>query len=274
MIKYFHPVYVVPVLAAFIVGIVGNRISEYLAGPWEIVLLIVAVIFVVASVWMKAREETITVSMSPPITLRLPVDKERYAKKGIIVFVSLYKPMGDKSTAKNLGVNGRCQAAKQNNYKLLDLPNSNLGSAITSIITHRSRLEHCWLIATETDKPEASSITYLPVLETYLEEVEHMACEFHQTTIPFGDDAQVVSKSRDLVKDIFRQSEEFNLAEQDIVADITGGTRSVILGMILACQDEKRDVQLVGTTYDGLGNPDYTHPFPMLFSFETKVEPR
>ena len=74
-------------------------------------------------------------------------------------------------------------------------------------------------------------------------------------------------KARDVVDGIYREAAaEYKLKPKDMIADITGGTKGMGLGMFFACVDGSRDLEFIGTHYDENAKP--TDLLPMIFDFE------
>ena len=73
-----------------------------------------------------------------------------------------------------------------------------------------------------------------------------------------------------MVNTIYQEARErFHLQDQDIVADFTGTSKSMSMGMILACLDRRRILQYIGSHYDSAGNRQ-EGSFPILFTFVVK----
>ncbi|MFQ5577273.1 MAG: hypothetical protein ACE5G8_09840, partial [Anaerolineae bacterium] len=193
-------------------------------------------------------------------------------RRGFIGFVSLYKPHAGTAAAA-LSPQERRQAVDALDFDRLQLEASNFRPIIEAIFSHKSELEHCWLLTTKGQQTPGSS-PYAPLLVAYLRERKGIRCKFHHGeayTISLDDDALIFSKTYDQVQRILKQTERLKIASQELVADITGGVRSMTLGMILACLNGDRDVEFVGTRYDERGEPA-GDPFPIIFSFEPLLE--
>lgn len=238
-----------------------------------IAALFILALSVSARFWWR-NPERVGLNIQPVKTLRTEAEKSQHARRGLIAFVSLYKPVGQ-SGAKELGPTDWQTAAEQWDYQLLDFPNSNLATTIEAVITHASRLEHCWLIGTTATRPEIpGSNVYIPALVEYLRQEQKVACEFHygpEFNLSLDDDALVFDKTMDLLHKIFEQAEKMGLGVSDVIADFTSGIRSMTLGMILACLDGDRDIEMIGTRYGPEGKW-VGPPFPVVFSFEPVLE--
>jgi hypothetical protein len=158
-------------------------------------------------------------------------------------------------------------------FDRLQVEESNLWPTIEAVVSHASRLEHCWLLATR-GQHEPGSSPYAPVLAAYLRERKGVKCRFYYGeayTISLDDDALVLSKAYDQVQRVVAQATRLGLPPQELVADITSGFRSMALGMVLACLNGDQDVQFEGTRYDKLGQPT-GKLFPIIFGFEPTLE--
>lgn len=176
-------------------------------------------------------------------------------KKGLIVTVSLPYPAIDWNA---------------------EIPiTSNLYTLLTAIKAHGSTLEHIWLLGTADPKEGKGSGSILADLTDYIgrnreslglkkdPKIEHLE------TIPMDFDNQVTECVRKTVDEVFDHAAYYGLKQSDIIADCTGGTKSMTLGVILACLEEDRDIQLVGSRYKEDGRPDGSSAFPMIFEYTT-----
>jgi hypothetical protein len=257
-------------------AVILDAISGYiinLGGLWLTAVFILGGLLGLVWLWYKVQPKPVRATFEAPVTLRQPVDRLTYARRGLIVFVSLFRPQ-DHSPAAKLKPEQWLEAARAEDFETLNLPDSNLATAITSIVSHHHKLAHCWLVSTSAaGGDQLGSHYYAPALVKYLREVEGMDCQFYYDetlAIPLDDDALVAVKTQDRIEQIFKECEALDLTDNDIVADISGCPRSMILGMILACLDGSRDIQFIGTHYDEQARPTGT-PFPVLFAFDTEV---
>jgi len=267
-------------LASFVMGWVTEVSAKFLPGGdlW----ILAALVLLALGLWSLAlrltprRQLVRPVFQRPPLILRTPTEKQAHARQGVVAFISLYTPRPG-SPARSLTADERLAAARNLDYKRLDLENSNLWPTIQAITTHVSRLEHCWLVSTTAaDVTRHGSFLYAPVLAKYLEE----ACQIppdriHGYTddryaIPLDDDALVTVKTYEVMEKIFTEAEGLGLSNKEMVADFTSGFRSMPLGMILACLDGSRDIQFQGSHYNEQGDP-VNGLFPILFDFEAQL---
>lgn len=208
-----------------------------------------------------------------PRTIRTAGDAERYARRGYVGFVPLYKPLRH-SAANQLSVEQRLEAAKNLDFDALDIANSNLQPTVQAISTHAARLGHCWLLSTACADPSApGSQPYVRLLAEYLRQVKNLRCHFHygepRYCVPLDDDSLVLSKTYDHVRDIFIEAEKLGIGPQEIIGDVTTGTRSMMLGIALACLDQDHDFEFVGTRYNEEGQPTGAL-LPVIYSVEAQ----
>jgi hypothetical protein len=267
-------------VAGLTLGLLLDFASDWLTGSGAGLVPLVALIFIAAlsvSAWLWWRDPSrVGLALQPVKTLRTEAEKRQHARRGLIALVSLYRPTEENPAARLTPEDWRA-AAKQRDYAALDLPNSNLATTIEAITSHASQLEHCWLIGTTAANPEiAGSHVYIPALVAYLNRERDLGCTFHygqEFNLSLDDDALVFDKTVDIVREIFLHAESIGLGAPDVIADFTGGMRSMTLGMILACLDGDRDIEMIGTRYSPEGNWTGA-PFPIIFRFEPILQQR
>jgi len=264
----------------FLVAIMGNLLSDYLpqlGRPAVILFLFLLAMVGFVFLLFKARGQRLRVVINRFVTLRDPEERRREARRGLIVFVSLYNP-SHTSKAKGLTAQEKQEAAKSLNYETLDLENSNLQPAIEAVFAHASRLEHCWLVSTTaTGEGAGSSLAYASVLARYLTKVKGTQCQFYGTSdsryaVSLDEDSAVTTKTRDLIRHIFDEAAGLGLGKKDLVADFTGCPKGMTLGLILACLSNARDIQFMGTHYNDLAQP-VGGLYPVLFDFGVEASP-
>jgi len=276
MRSFFTPERIILILFGFLFGVVGDLFANWLVESNR--LVIYGFFFLLAGVAILALRQELKPkhieTRVEAITLQSPLARYDNARKGLIVFVSYYKPVKI-PPAERLSRETYLAAAKALDYETLQLEHSNLQPAIEAVITHASRLEHCWLISTVgRNGQEAGTHPYVDVLAHYLQEARQMKCQFHkglEYAIPLDVDSEITLQTRNKINQIFQEAEKLGLHSEDMVADFTGGFRSMTLGLILACLPRNRDIQFAGTHYDANGNPG-EDLFPILFNFEPKIQ--
>lgn len=120
-------------------------------------------------------------------------------------------------------------------------PGSRTTPAENAIKAHLGSLEHCWIIAgpdspgaTPTSRENAEQL-----IKIY--RVLKPTVEFYPKSL---DDEHNPKMAFHLVQAIYHEALARGLAEGEIVADYTGGTKSMTAGMVLACSaSEERNAQ-------------------------------
>jgi CRISPR-associated protein (Cas_Cas02710) len=137
------------------------------------------------------------------------------------------------------------------------------------------KLQHCWVICTEAS---------LPFVEAMVHRLENNGrVQFHYGHYSeLKDDSGnslslMVPEDRlddpnyiqDLVNAIYRDAGVKGLQESEVIADYTGGTKSMTAGMVLACVDPSRQLQY----YSQQGLPTDKDP-PMKVSISYAIAPK
>lgn len=259
-------------LFGLLIGLIFAAITEWFVTsglaflPWLFILTALIGVIVLILYWRKPPG--IEVAIQSPRTIRSAEESRRYARRGFIGFVPLYTPKPGAAAAR-LSAQERAQAVEAHNFEALQLEESNLRPTIEAILSHASRLEHCWLLATRGHDTPGSS-PYAPLLAAYLRARGLGKCKFYYGqayTIALDDDALVLSKTYDQLQRVLAQAARLGLAPRELVADFTTGFRSMTLGMVLACLSRDQDLEFVGARYNEQGQPE-GDLFPIIFSFE------
>ena len=265
-------------LAGFCFGLLVSVFSNWIYEKGEKAIYILFAVLVVsgliAVVLYLRHLGGIEVAIRIPLIIRRPTEAQEYARRGFVGFVPLYTPQRG-TEADGLSGEERQQAIESLDFDRLQPEKSNLQPTIVAILSHSSRLEHCWLLATSGEE-FAGSLPYAHLLAEYLRQRKGLDCQFHygeEYTISMDDDALMLDKTYKQVRRVFGEATREKIPPPEMVADITTGVRSAALGMILACLDRDRDIEFVGTRYNEKGRPT-GRLFPIIFSFEPILEQR
>jgi len=128
-------------------------------------------------------------------------------------------------------------------------------SAGIAITYHQPVLQTCWLIAT------AGEGGSLPVAQKLEEQSRAAGIQPHVLAVadPFS-----VQETYELVERIYREDvPKANLAEDQVIADFTGGVKPMSAGMILAC-GETRSMQYMYGRKEGIAS------IPRLIEFQPR----
>ncbi|MBE9077431.1 hypothetical protein IQ241_08995 [Romeria aff. gracilis LEGE 07310] len=131
----------------------------------------------------------------------------------------------------------------------------------------RGNLRYCWLICTpdslETTKAFLHSLAQqyasIPIPFKIYENADQLIPPADQTNLALHirlimlepDRIHDPNRSRQLVDQVYSEAEkQIGLEASDIVADYTGGTKSMTAGMVLACTAPDRYLEYLGSQYD------------------------
>jgi hypothetical protein len=121
-------------------------------------------------------------------------------------------------------------------------PGDRTTPAENAVKAHLSTLEHCWVIC-GPDRPNqrpTSRENAAAIKERY-GAARQPPVSFYLREVRDEDNPQ---QTYHLVRSIYEEAKAFGLAENDIIADYTGGTKSMTAGMVLACStSEDRDTE-------------------------------
>lgn len=241
---------------SFVFGWVTNTLSGSYVIPTTIAWIVAGVCFVAYIVNMVQLHERIQAKAT---SFKVPSGEKassvHKSKKGLIVSVSPPRPDIDWSA---------------------EIPTtSNLHTLLTAIKAHGSSLERIWLLGTADPEQGRGSGSIFNDLKGYiLRNKESLGLQNEVIVdylglIPMKFDNQVTECARRAVDEVFDHAADYGLKQRDIIADCTGGTKSMTLGVILACLEEDRDIQLIGSEYKPDGWPDGATASPMIFEYTT-----
>lgn len=257
----------------FLIGVVSNVFANYISGidglGLSIGLAILALSVLVVAVVGALKPKFTRIRYFKQLTLRTPHERKTAARKGLIVVVPWYNgKIEPPNTIEMLR-----KETQLGNYSEMDFEGTNFAHVVEAIVSHATRLEHCWLISTtNTDPKDPCSKDFVPALIRFLQEKRDIKCKFHweEHTILLDDDAQVTDRTLNQVRSIYQQAQNLGLVDKDILADFTGGLRSIALGIFLSSLDGNRDIQFIGTHYDEKGRPTGDR-YPMISQFELQT---
>ena len=131
-------------VAGLTLGLLLDFASDWLKGAGATFMILIFALFAVAlvtSTWLWWRDPgRVGLNLEPVKTLRSDAEKRQYARRGLVAFVSLFRPAPG-SAAARLAPEDWQAAARAEDYARLDLPNSNLGTTIEAVASHASRIE-------------------------------------------------------------------------------------------------------------------------------------
>ncbi len=124
-------------------------------------------------------------------------------------------------------------------------------------------LKHCWLIATTGAD---GSMSYAQKFKEYCEG-NSVTAEILPVDDPFG-----VQHTYEVVRRVYEtEAPKAGLAEEDVIADVTGGTSPMSIGMALACGERRSMEYMYGQPYRG---EKTIASVPRLVEFRPRVRRR
>jgi hypothetical protein len=107
---------------------------------------------------------------------------------------------------------------------------------------HLPALKHCWLIVT----PEMQAI-----VGSLIEEFPGLRVSILSISNLYNAQA-----CYEIIRHIYQQgAQDVGLAPGQVIADITGGTKPMTMGMIVACLEGSYPIEHVPTQFDSTGSP-------------------
>lgn len=154
----------------------------------------------------------------------------------------------------------------------LEATTQSIGALVRVLDTYRHSLKELFLITTVSEMG-TSSLASVPLLRSYASRsnqdlVVHADQEY---AVSLDEDNQVAETAHMVATRIFdRLSKEERYVPDGsrILVDVTGGSRAMQIGVVLACLRPEQDIHLVGMKYKPTGEPDYGSSFPMVIHFE------
>jgi CRISPR-associated protein (Cas_Cas02710) len=144
----------------------------------------------------------------------------------------------------------RAMLTSRNVYRFLDKPNPAPRKGLIAFVSltqrahldraiayHRETLKRLWLIATQEAQARAAQIV-----------AEYNKSGVQISIVPLSEEWDLI-KTKETVDQIFTEQLD-GLAEEDVIADFTGGTKPMTVGMVFACLTPSRSLQYVPAEYD------------------------
>ena len=187
-------------------SVFGSKVSDLIPGDqwWQTAVTVVSILILLWIAYLAWRSRGLKMVL-------VPQNQRPEKHKGLIVLVSRGRPEDlENRIPTNLAEKGAI--------------NYHCG-------TDANALKVCWLIATSG---EEGSQLFAQELENYCVE-RNIKPVLH--VIGDGFDVQ---ETHDVIEKIYKdEAQQNNLTEADIIADFTGGVRTMSAGMVLACRDRR-----------------------------------
>ena len=273
-------------LALFLIGVLGVEIlAGYISDvlgfqtaacvPLRVLVPVGSFILVVLGYAAGSRFAEARYGLT--LTLQAPQRHE-----GLILLLSPFRPPDSASPEAvqkalvSVGSSDPDQRAAA--LEALDLRRSNLWPQLAAISYHleEGALRDCWLITTGEYMPageQTGSLATVPILEAYLRNLSGG----HNVALHTGESYTVELTGYDaiysIVDRIFRTESPYRPAR--VIADITGGTKLMTLGIALACLSRGRKMQYMSGDRDWKGDAVPRGELtPVLVDVDAVLRPR
>jgi hypothetical protein len=193
-------------------------------------LIIIFVTYIVFCFDEKIRTELKADPNSEPL-------KERY--RGLIVSISLIREPKEEirrkiDSVKDISDNDNLEKV----YKVVGI-----GQTCRAIRHHLGELDACWLLCTKEAKESEELIKY------FTKKLSKKTVEIK--SIELTDPSKIGDTFKQINKIYMKEITNVDLREDEVIADLTGGTVITSCAMVLACVPIKRDMEYVlQSTYD------------------------
>lgn len=143
-----------------------------------------------------------------------------------------------------------------------------MGHTVLSLLAYRDSLEEVYLV------PSLQSLGSAELLRRFAIR-ERIPAAIHarpQETLRLDDDARVTERAHEVTRDLLLELGQKGRHARDILVDVTGGTRSMTVGSLLACLLPHQNVQVIASRYTPEGFADSKTAYPMVIEFKPDLE--
>ncbi len=174
--------------------------------------------------WRRARAPSCYHLKPPPRCRGLIVALSPFQVRGAGI-----KDLQDLEARLKLGLNAEDEA---------EIGRTNWGPLYVAARHHASELERCWILCSPA--VEEQYVTARSLVEAAVARAAGRRVEVRRTSL---DDPSDIAAAVDLMEVIFREARRDGLKDEDLIADMTGGTAAVSAGMALATLPEGRRLE-------------------------------
>lgn len=253
LILFFVGVFSVEILAAFI----GNwlELRTLLGFPLQLLLPLVTFVLVMIGYTIASRMAAARYGLT--LTLRPP-----RPHRGLILLMGPYRPfapLSRREVEQALALIERGEPEQvEASLDRLQLQCSSLWPQLAAIQYHLEgeTLRDCWLITTHGGNAKnemIGSAATVPILEAFVRRLPGG----QSVSLHTGDTYTVAPTAYDaiyeIVDRIFRQEAVYR--QSHVIADITGGTKLMTIGIALACLSPGRKMEYMSSDRDWKGEP-------------------
>lgn len=248
-------------------------LAEKLHTTNSVIFLIgVMVLSIVIFIFLHYRKK-LSVDIQTEV-LKEKFQLEENAQRGLLLILSPFTPFGELAKLKNENTVEYESAIKNMDLEVLkleDTSRSNFGHTVTALKSHKTKLEHVWLICTRSKSgTNVQSITYAPLIEKFIKEKINHKIQVHydhKYNVLLDDDSAVCHTAFKVVKKIYSEAKKMGIKSEEIITDTTGGSKYISTGVILACMNKDENIQLIGSSYDDDGKLK-GEPYPIIIKYK------
>lgn len=137
-----------------------------------------------------------------------------------------------------------------------------IGHTLRSLSSYRDSLEEVYLITSLQSRESVDLLRSYAVRHGISAKIHAQPSE----TLRLEDDAQVTERTHEVTRDLLIDLRK-RVKPKSILVDVTGGTRSMTTGALLACLIPDQDAQVIAAEYTPDGRPDGSTSFPLVIQF-------
>jgi hypothetical protein len=245
------------VLPPLLGGAIPDSIGYFQSSAWPQFTVTVAgvILPVFLGIYFLLRPPEPQVVLKSPRLVRDRSD----TRPGLVILVSTLDPQtgntGNLPSRRDdrMGVIEQAiyTAISNANPRMIDLEHSNLIQPLRAVRAHannRGHLSHIWLVSTKKSSPSAH------LLALYIEKEFPSLVIMHakrpnydwlEIAAEDSSETEALERTIRVTKQVFDDAKRLRLKPKDIVCDVTGGFKSMTVGMTLASLHNARDLQYV-----------------------------
>lgn len=160
----------------------------------------------------------------------------------LFLFLRYWERTATRKARESLDLIQRGNPSPRKGLIVLASPGPRTTAAENAVKAHLASLEHCWIIVgpDRPDQAPSSRQNAEAIIQRY-GAIKSPPIGFYIKAVDDEDDPRKVYH---LVTAVYEEAKAYGLAEKDVIADYTGGTKSMTAGVVLACStSEHRDTQ-------------------------------
>jgi hypothetical protein len=248
---------ILAVLPHLLGGAIPDAIGYFQDQSWtQLILTVLGIVApLVIALYLVFRPPEPLVTLKHPRVVRDRGD----TRKGLIILVSPLDPQAGNTnnlpTRKNDNA-GKIEqmihtAITTSNAALIDFEHSNLIQPLRAMRAHAQNsgnLRYVWLVSTKKSTTSAHALALRMEHEyAHLEVLHAQTAGYDWLEIAAEDSSEIDALDRTIriARQTFQDTTRRGLKPKDVVCDVTGGFKSMTVGMTLASLNSARDLQYV-----------------------------